>query len=133
MTDLTSAREHKVFQRSTLKEHVSNMAWKATLSRFVQATEGRAIKQKDIISTNLSNNLMSRLSGTVGARNGSTAVSRAILQYKTEGKPFKMERSCSTSLEASRILSSSLEFWSATSGSEMAQTTNLRARASALL
>lgn len=56
MTDLTSAREHKAPHRSTLKEHVSNMAWKAKLSRFVLAIVGRAAMQKVTISTSLSNN-----------------------------------------------------------------------------
>lgn len=79
MTDLTSAREHNVFQRSTLKEHVSNMAWKVTLSRFVQATVGSVVMQKDMISTSLSNNLISRHSGTVDARRGSTDVSGAMM------------------------------------------------------
>lgn len=133
MTDLTSAREHNVFQRSTLKEHVSNMDWKVTLSRFVQAIVGRAVMQKDMISTSLSNNLMSRHSGTVEARKGSIAVSEETTQRDLSDIPFRMESSCSTSLDASRILNSSLEFWSATWGSEIAQTTNLRARASALL
>lgn len=79
MTNLTSAREHNVFQRSTLKEQVSNMAWKATLRRFVQATVGRVVMQKDMISTSLPNNLIFRHSGTVEARKGSIVVSGASI------------------------------------------------------
>lgn len=47
--------------------------------------------------------------------------------------PFKMDSSCSMSFDASRILNSSLEFPSATWGSEIAQTTSLSVRASDLL
>lgn len=49
-----SACKHNLLQSSGSREHVSRIAWKAALSKFVEDGVGSAVKQEESVSRSLS-------------------------------------------------------------------------------
>lgn len=51
------ACKHNLFQSSGSREHVSKIAWKVALSKFVEDSVGSAVKQEERVSRSLSTSM----------------------------------------------------------------------------